>query len=172
MYLSVLFNDVLNTNTIQHRWRMNECGILVEWYWQGNTDVVGEKRVPVSPCPPQIRHGCCPKIEPGPHTVRGRQLTAWAMAHPQSRAYLRSIFSKRKCIRIMLHFLRRVLGLLTLRNKSIQHLENPTAHPCPTTKSSALQYNIYIKFLQGEKEFPYWECKFLTGWKQLQLNLK
>ena len=34
--------------------RMNEYGTLVEWYWQGKTEVVGEKPVLVPLCPPQI----------------------------------------------------------------------------------------------------------------------
>jgi hypothetical protein len=37
------------------RW-MNEYGALVEWYWQGKTEVLGEKTVPVPLCPPQISH--------------------------------------------------------------------------------------------------------------------
>jgi hypothetical protein len=29
----------------------------VEWKWQGKTEVLGEKPVPVPLCPPQIPHG-------------------------------------------------------------------------------------------------------------------
>jgi hypothetical protein len=29
----------------------------VEWNWQGKTEVLGEKSVPVPLCPPQIPHG-------------------------------------------------------------------------------------------------------------------
>jgi len=29
----------------------------VEWYWQGKTEELGEKPVPVPLCPPQIPHG-------------------------------------------------------------------------------------------------------------------
>jgi hypothetical protein len=32
-------------------------GAPVEWKWQGKTEVVGEKPVPVPLCPPQIPHG-------------------------------------------------------------------------------------------------------------------
>jgi hypothetical protein len=32
----------------------------VEWNWQGKTEVLGEKPIPVSLCPPQIPH-----IDPG-----------------------------------------------------------------------------------------------------------
>jgi hypothetical protein len=35
------------------RW-MNEYGALVEWYWQGKTELLGEKPVPVQLYPPQI----------------------------------------------------------------------------------------------------------------------
>jgi hypothetical protein len=30
---------------VQRRWRMKEYGTLVEWYWQENTEVLGEKPV-------------------------------------------------------------------------------------------------------------------------------
>ena len=35
------------------RW-MNEHGAMVEWYWQGKIEVLGEKPVPVLVCTPQI----------------------------------------------------------------------------------------------------------------------
>jgi hypothetical protein len=31
--------------------------VTVEWYWQGKTEELGEKPVPVPLCPPQIQHG-------------------------------------------------------------------------------------------------------------------
>lgn len=31
--------------------------VLVELYWQGKTEVLGEKRIPVPICPPQIPYG-------------------------------------------------------------------------------------------------------------------
>jgi hypothetical protein len=36
---------------------------LVEWYWQGKTDVLGEKPIPLSLCSPQIPHGLARKPE-------------------------------------------------------------------------------------------------------------
>ena len=36
---------------------MDEYVAMVEWYWQGKTDVLGEKPVPVPLCPPQIPYG-------------------------------------------------------------------------------------------------------------------
>jgi len=33
---------------------MNEYGAIVAWKWQGETEVLGEKRAPVPLCPPQI----------------------------------------------------------------------------------------------------------------------
>ena len=44
------------------RW-MNGYGALVEWYWQGKTEVLGEKPVPRPLYPPQISHGL---TKPGP----------------------------------------------------------------------------------------------------------
>jgi hypothetical protein len=35
---------------------MNEYGALVEWYWQGNTEVLGEKPVTLPLCTPQTSH--------------------------------------------------------------------------------------------------------------------
>jgi hypothetical protein len=53
-------------------------GALVEWNWQGKTEVLGEKPVPVTLCPPQIPH-----VPTNDRTrasaVRGRRLTAWAI---------------------------------------------------------------------------------------------
>jgi hypothetical protein len=58
---------------------MNEYGALVEWYWQGKTEVMGGKPVTVPLCPPQISHGL---TWDGTlvSAVRGRQLTPWASA--------------------------------------------------------------------------------------------
>jgi hypothetical protein len=54
----------------------------VEWYWQGKTEELWEKPVPVPLCPPQIPHGLT-----GARTrvfvVRGRRLTAWAIVRPK-----------------------------------------------------------------------------------------
>jgi len=36
---------------------MNGYGEMVEWYWQGKTEVLGVKPVTVTLCPPQIAHG-------------------------------------------------------------------------------------------------------------------
>jgi hypothetical protein len=43
---------------------MSECGALAEWYWEGKTQVLEEKPLPVPP----FYHKChmnCPGIEPG-----------------------------------------------------------------------------------------------------------
>ena len=54
------------------------CNVApVEWNWQGKTEVLGEKPVPVPLCPPQIPHGLTRDS-----AVRGRRLTAWVMARP------------------------------------------------------------------------------------------
>jgi len=48
--LSVLFNDASNSQDCTApvlRW-MKEHGALVQWYWQGKTDVLGEEPAPLS----------------------------------------------------------------------------------------------------------------------------
>jgi hypothetical protein len=58
-------------------------GAPVEWNWQGKTEVLGEKPVPVLLCPPQIPHGPT-RDRIRVFAVRGRRLTAWAMARPSA----------------------------------------------------------------------------------------
>jgi hypothetical protein len=57
-------------------------GSQVEWNWQGKTEVLEEKLVPVPLCPPQIPHGLT-RDRTRASAVGGRRLTAWAMARPQ-----------------------------------------------------------------------------------------
>jgi hypothetical protein len=52
----------------------------VEWYWQGKTEELGEKPVPVPLRPPHIPHGLTRSS-----AVRGRRQTTWAMARPFQR---------------------------------------------------------------------------------------
>jgi hypothetical protein len=54
----------------------------VEWYWQGKTEELGGKPVPVPLCPPQIPHGLT-QARTRASVVRGRRLTAWAMSRPE-----------------------------------------------------------------------------------------
>jgi hypothetical protein len=56
-------------------------GAPVEWNWQGKTEVLGEKSVPVPLCPPQIPHGLTRDRTPV-SAVGGQRLTAWAMSRP------------------------------------------------------------------------------------------
>jgi hypothetical protein len=56
-------------------------GTPVEWNWQGKTEVLGEKPVPVPLCPPQIPHGLT-RDRTQASTVRGRRLSTWTMARP------------------------------------------------------------------------------------------
>jgi hypothetical protein len=56
-------------------------GAQVEWNWQGKTEVLGEKPVPVPLCPPQIPHGLT-RDQTRASVVRGWRLTAWAIARP------------------------------------------------------------------------------------------
>jgi hypothetical protein len=57
-------------------------GAPVEWSWQGKTEVLGEKPVPVPLFPPQIPHGLT-RDQTRASAVGGRRLTAWAMAQPR-----------------------------------------------------------------------------------------
>jgi hypothetical protein len=54
-------------------------GAPVEWNWQGETEELGEKPVPVPLCPPQIPHWLT-RDRTRASAVGGRRLTAWAMA--------------------------------------------------------------------------------------------
>jgi hypothetical protein len=54
-------------------------GAPVEWNWQGKSEVLGEKPVPVTLCPPQIPHGLI-RDRTRASVAEGRRLTAWAMA--------------------------------------------------------------------------------------------
>jgi hypothetical protein len=56
-------------------------GAPVEWNWQGKTEVLGEKPVPVPLCPQQIPHGLT-RDRTRASAVGGRRLTAWAVARP------------------------------------------------------------------------------------------
>jgi hypothetical protein len=55
-------------------------------YWQGKTEELREKPVPVPLCPPQIPHGLT-RARTRASTVRGQQLTTSALARPLSRGY-------------------------------------------------------------------------------------
>jgi hypothetical protein len=56
-------------------------GAPMEWNWQGKTEVLGEKLVPVPLCPPQIPHGPI-RNRTWVSAVSGRRITARAMARP------------------------------------------------------------------------------------------
>jgi hypothetical protein len=56
-------------------------GTPIERNLQGKTEVLGEKPVPVPLCSPQIPHGLT-RDRTRASAVRGRQLTAWAIARP------------------------------------------------------------------------------------------
>jgi hypothetical protein len=53
-------------------------GAPVEWNWQGKTEVLGEKLVPVSLCPPQIPYGLTPASNPG---LCGERLATNRLSH-------------------------------------------------------------------------------------------
>jgi hypothetical protein len=62
-------------------------GAPVEWNWQGKTEILGEKPVPMPLCPPQIPHGLT-RDRTRARAVRGRRLTAWTMVRPQRGRYV------------------------------------------------------------------------------------
>jgi hypothetical protein len=71
-------------------------GATVAWNWRGNTEVLGEKPVPVTHCPPQNSHKQT-RDRTRASAVRSRRLTAWAMARP----LVSYISVKRFCISSM-----------------------------------------------------------------------
>jgi hypothetical protein len=56
---------------------MKQYGTLVEWYWQGKTEVFGEKPVPAPHFTPQLSHGIDQESKPGLRFDR-RATNAWA----------------------------------------------------------------------------------------------
>jgi hypothetical protein len=65
------------------RWRDLFCFfILMEWNWQGKTEVLEEKLVPVPLCPTQIPHGLTPGSKPG---LRGERPATNRMSHGTAR---------------------------------------------------------------------------------------
>jgi hypothetical protein len=73
----------------------------VEWNWQGKTEVLREKPVPVPLCPPQIPHRLT-RDRTRVFAVRGRRLTAWVMARPNI-LFTFTLFIKILKYRIILH---------------------------------------------------------------------
>ena len=70
-------------------------GAPVEWNWQGKTEVLGEKPVPVPLCPPQIPHGLT-RDRTRASAVTGRRLTVWAMARPSFHVYFNLCFKQHR----------------------------------------------------------------------------
>jgi hypothetical protein len=62
----------------------------MEWNWQGKTEVLGEKPVPMPLCPPRIPHGLT-RDGTRASAMGGRRLTAWAMAWPSCWGYIASM---------------------------------------------------------------------------------
>jgi hypothetical protein len=56
-------------------------GAPVEWYWQVKTEILGGKTCPSATFPPQIPRELT-RDRTRPSLVRGRRLSAWAMAQP------------------------------------------------------------------------------------------
>jgi hypothetical protein len=76
-----LWNAVTNGHIVHPPGDIWVWRTTVEWYWQGKIEDVREKPIPVSLCPLQIPHGLN-RARTRDLAVRGRRLTAWAMARP------------------------------------------------------------------------------------------
>ena len=62
------------------RW-MDEYGAMVEWYWQGKPEVLGEKHLPVPLCSNQIWNTLsCDRTRPS--TMKFRRMTARTISLP------------------------------------------------------------------------------------------
>jgi hypothetical protein len=77
--------NILHTPPMIWVWRET-----VEWHWQGKTEELGEKPVPVPFCPPQIPHGLS-RARSRAFAVRGRRLTTWTIARPAISLKFRNI---------------------------------------------------------------------------------
>jgi len=67
---------------IKEREDKDQYRALVEWYWQGKTDVLGENPVKVSLSPPRIPDGLAPDRTRF-SMVKDRLPTTWSMAEPE-----------------------------------------------------------------------------------------
>jgi hypothetical protein len=68
----------------------------VEWNWQGETEVLGKKPVPVPLCPPQIPHGLT-RDRTRASVMGCRRLTAWAMARRHSELLMEYLTRQEVC---------------------------------------------------------------------------
>jgi hypothetical protein len=93
-----LCNPVMKTKMMINFCPFPSNGALVERNWQGKSEELGEKPVPVPLCPPQIPHGLT-RDRTRASAVGGRRLNAWAMARPS----VLNIFSKKKTSTSELH---------------------------------------------------------------------
>ena len=69
---NVLFDDQRRKLISRGFGDMNDWEAMEECYWEGGSEVLGEKPVPARICPPQIPHGLTRVSE-----VNGRRLTSW-----------------------------------------------------------------------------------------------
>jgi hypothetical protein len=62
-------------------WKLNGYGALLEWYWQGKSEVLGRKPAPLPLCPLHIPHELSWRWS-NVSAVINQLLTDWAMAWP------------------------------------------------------------------------------------------
>jgi hypothetical protein len=71
-YVSMQLTEAANGPIVRPS-DMSEYGAAAEWYWQGKTEGIGEKPLPVPLCPPQIPHGL-PWERTGTSAARSQRL--------------------------------------------------------------------------------------------------
>jgi hypothetical protein len=111
---------------------------MVEWYWHGKTEELGEKPVPMPLCSPQILHGLT-RARIRASALRDRRLNAVARFDPS--LWQRSCFL-RSC-RAIIEIYVDVLKLLWLWNQTTWiHLCQKHCHAI-TTPNFPLQWRSY-----------------------------
>jgi hypothetical protein len=79
-YVMYWYCPMLRLYSVDVRW-MNRYGVWVEWYWQGQAELLRKTPVPHSLSLPQTLHGLVWYWN-WASMVRGWQMTVWAMTQP------------------------------------------------------------------------------------------
>jgi hypothetical protein len=130
-------------------------GAPVEWNWQGKTEELGEKPVPVPLRPPQIPHGLT-RDWTRASAVGGRRLTAWAMARPSFQAV--TWFLKYNSVNLIFH---EMITLLWFEMRR---------HAQWFGYSYAMKCNISVLILEAVRVFVFLYVVTGTGLWLLRLN--
>jgi hypothetical protein len=122
--------------TLWLRW---SNGALVEWKWQG-------KPVPVPLCPPQIPHGLT-WDRTRFSAVRGRRLTAWAMARPRKK---KGVTFLQNSVTTYLNKWSHVLNLLSTQQEMIPSLNATNAQ----AQDSVVTNELLLPILKAFAHYP------------------